>query len=63
MWPSGQKTFVFGSKTSLLSEKQIKILYNKKVDRMESGFLNSLTSLKSLAFKMLGRDMKTLWKQ
>ena len=63
MWPSGQKIFVFGSRTSLLSEDQIRRKYYTKVDKIESGLVNRLTSVTSLATMMLGRDMKTLRKQ
>jgi len=62
MWPAKQKIFVFGSRTSLLSEEEIRRKYNTKADRIESGLLNRLTSIKGLATLIPGNDVKTMGK-
>ena len=62
MWPAKQKIFVFGSRSSLLSEEEIRRKYNTKADRIESGLLNRLTTIQGLATLIPGNDMKKFGK-
>ena len=62
MWPAKQKIFVFGSRSSLLSEEEIIRKYNTKADRIESGLLNRLTTIQGLATLIPGNDMKKFGK-
>jgi hypothetical protein len=62
LWVPGQKMFVFGSRSSLLSEEHIIRKYNKKTERIEREPQNRMTSVKGLRTFIPGNDIKTMRK-